>query len=551
MPWSAGTPNAPTGSIFNSQSTRIQEIINKSVGVFLPTFDKIWEDAIVSNQGVGPAGDMGRDHLILKTFMGGLTGVIEPGGPGTDWTLYGDPSNTALGSKLFMQGLSRTFPDATQGMNQAVYKLGIPMRSMLGNLMLTLGESQAEASPALIGEVIAPKLEGWARHMSQTVCNYWYTSQNTFYSLAKIALTGSGSAWTLSDSNKQLELNLTVGTSTMTVNRFMVGMRVQIYSYDGGTLRQTASLGTNTVLVVTAVDELTGKVFLRAIDNQSLTGITGSISTTTSQEDIVVMANSKGDSNTPFASSSSNYFTGIAGINSWMKTGDSNGTTTNNVNTLLGYESVANAGGYNAAINVNTHPEFKSMFYSNGGNALTEHTLRKILARFHAAKGKYGQTIDCLIASEGVWLAYLGQKISREYLNRTGATASINNEGSQEGMTFTYDGRTYEGYTSTYIETGTVYGIKKKNNWKRYSPPDPARVKKFDRNPSWNPFVFVAPALTGTDSIMMPISAVGSNRTLVTEGSQLPGMLRMQLVPDQPAGIKITNVGEDRLYADS
>jgi len=546
MAWSAGTPNAPTGSIFNTQSTRIQEIINKSVGMFLPTFDKIWEDTIVSNQGVGPAGDMGRDHLILKTYMGGLTGVIEPGGVGTDWTLYGDPSSTALGSKLYMQGLSRTFPDATQGMNQAVYKLGIPMRSMLANIMLTLGESQAEASPALIGEVIAPKLEGFARHMSQTVCNYWYTSQNTFYSLGTLGNVTVTTGYVLGDFNKEIKFNLVSGaTATYTINRFMVGMRVQIYDTTGATLRTTAS--GQSIFVITAVDELTGWVTMRCIDNLTLAAFPATLTA----GDIVVMANSKGDANTPFTHTSTGYFTGIAGINSWMKTGDTNGTTTNNVNTLLGYESVSNAGGYNAAINVNTHPEFKSMFYSNGGLALTEHTLRKILARFHAAKGKYGQTIDCLIASEGVWLAYLGQKISREYIDRTGKTASINSEGNQEGMTFSYDGRTYEGYTSTYIETGTVYGIKKKNNWRRYSPPDPARVKKFDRNPSWNPFVFVAPALTGTDSIMMPISAVGSNRTLVTEGSQMPGMLRMQLVPDQPAGIKITSVGEDRLYADS
>jgi hypothetical protein len=39
-----------------------------------------------------------------------------------------------------------------------------------------------------------------------------------------------------------------------------------------------------------------------------------------------------------------------------------------------------------------------------------------------------------------------------------------------------------------------------------------------------------------------------ANRTFVTEGSQLPGYLRMQLVPEQVCGLKLTNVAEDRIY---
>jgi len=31
----------------------------------------------------------------------------------------------------------------------------------------------------------------------------------------------------------------------------------------------------------------------------------------------------------------------------------------------------------------------------------------------------------------------------------------------------------------------------------------------------------------------------------------MPGMLRMQLVPDQPSGIKLTGVSYDKLYGDA
>lgn len=531
---------APTGSIFSTKATQIEEIINRSVGVYLPTFDKVWEDSIVSSQKVGNTGDLGRDFLINKLYTGGLTGVIDPGGPGGDFTLYGDPSNTALGAKLFTQGLSRSFPDATQGANQSSYRLSIPMRSMVSNIMVTLGELQAEATDAFIGEVVAPKMEGFARHMSQLLCNYFYLSQNLYYALTSIGGTTLNTHYGFQDTNTTMWWDLTY--SNYAIDRLMVGMRVQIYNSTGATLVTVPTLGANTIFIVVAVDELAGKVFLKAIDNSLVNGISPG------SGDIMVLANSKGSSSTPYAASP--YFTGIAGINSWLKFGDTGGTTDSADNCLLGGERTGNASDTRLGgnINVNIHPEFRSLGYNNGGQPLTEHVLRKILRRFHSAKNKYGQTIDCLIASDGVWLAYEAQKIGRQFYDRTGKLSSLQSEGSKEGFTFEFDGRTYEGATSTYIESNTVYGIKKKNNWTRYVPPDPKGVKKDPKMASWSPFRFVGAALTGTGSNQIPIFNIASNRTLITEGVQMPGFLRMQLVPEQAAGLKITNVAEDRVY---
>jgi hypothetical protein len=344
------------------------------------------------------------------------------------------------------------------------------------------------------------------------------------------------------DTNLTLMVDLTY--SNMAIDRFMVGMRVQIYSYDGATLRQTVSMGANTVLVVTAVDEISMQVKFKAVDALALNGM--AISTTVNQADIIVMASSKGSSTTPFAASP--YFTGIAGINSWLKFGDANGSTHNANNNLMGDERIESAYGHNHNINVNVHPEFRSLGYNMSGQPMTEHVMRRILRRFHAAKGKYGHFIDCLIASDGVWLAYESQKIGKQWYDRTGRLSSLKNEGSQEGFQFEFDGRSYQGYTSTYVESGTIYGIRKAGNWKRYSPPDPKGVKQFERTEGWNPFKFVAGALTGTGSNQIPIYNVSNNRTFVTEGVQLPGYLRMQLVPDQVTGIKITNCAEDRVF---
>lgn len=548
----------PTGSLFSTHAVRIEEIINKSIGVFLPTLDPVWRNTIVTSQGVGSAGEFGSsDYKILKVYMGGLTGILEQGGPRTDFTLYGDPSNTALGSKLHLQGLSQVWPSALDGPNQTPYRLGIPMRTMVSNIMFTLGEMQAEATSAFIGQIVAPKMEGFARHIAQQLCNYWYISQNLYYRLARF--NGAvATDWTITeDSNTTLALNTTSGDYE--VDRFQVGIRVQIYASDGATLRTTPN--GDTVWVCTAVDELTGWVRFKSITNDDLSGTWQSA---IADEDIIVYAGSKGDAATPHyavgsgGTATAKYFTGIAGINSWLKTGSDSYDDPNNTigldtqHCLLGTESDSSN-----KIDVRTHPEFKSFIQTLSGEPLTEHYLRKVLRRWHSAKNKYGQTIDCLIASDGVWLAYEAQKIGREYLNRTGRVSSIQNEGSDmssenDGIRFQMDGRTYTGYTSSYIESGVMYGIKKGgNNWKRYVPPDPRGVKKGANVESWIPFRFVAAALTGTGSNQVPIYSVNSNRTLLTEGVQMPGMLRLQLVPDQPAGMKLTNIAEDRVYSAS
>jgi hypothetical protein len=127
----------------------------------------------------------------------------------------------------------------------------------------------------------------------------------------------------------------------------------------------------------------------------------------------------------------------------------------------------------------------------------------------------------------------------------------VTNEGSNEGFKFTFDGRSYTGYTSTYVEDETVYGIRKGgNNWKRYVPPSIQGTSKFAQVDAGAPFEFIAGALTGTGSNKLPIYDSSGDQTLVTEGVQMPGQMRMQLVPDQPAGIKLTGVSQDKIYSE-
>tara|TARA_R100000152_G_scaffold19168_1_gene11295 strand:- start:399 stop:1997 length:1599 start_codon:yes stop_codon:yes gene_type:complete len=530
---------ATTGSLFDKHADRIEEVINKNIDVFLPSLDPVWRDTVVTSQGVGPADAIGRDMKILKVYMGGMTGVLEQGHVRGDVGLYGDDTDV-ISEKLYAQNLAQTWPDPLNGPNANPFRLGIPMRSMMSNIMFTLGELQAEAVPAFIGEVVAPKLEGFAKNISHTLCNYWYINQNDSYKLGTIsAVVDADDLAAVDGDTKEVRCTITENTH----DRFFVGQRIDIIDSTADVRRNDTaaddgqSLGSRIEVYVTRVDELKGYVFLGSETTAFHSG--GAATGTTAANDLLVYANSHN-----VGGSSPTTAKGCAGMNSWIKSGASG-----NANTyLLGDERDTSN-----QIDVNIHPEFKS-FTKDVSGVLTEHKLRQYLRRFHAAKGKYGQYIDCLIASDGVWLAYEATKIGRERLDRTGRLSSLSSEGSQEGFSFSMDGRTYTGYTSNYVSDGEVYGIRKGgSNWKRYVPPTPTGYGTFDRADSFAPFNFIASALTGTGTNKLPIydSSASGNRNMVTEGVQMPGLLRMQLVPDQPAGIKLTNCTTDQVYSDN
>lgn len=513
-----------TGQIFNTESGRIEEILSKQIDTILPTLDPIWRDTVVTSQGVGPVSEFSRDFVVNKLYRTGMTGVIEQMNPVEDFGLYGDSQNSTIISDRLLKsnaGTMKTFPDPADGPKAKTFSLSVPMRAMYTNLMLTLGELQMEATPAVIGDVIAPTLQGFAQNLSHTLCNYWYVSQNENYRLGTnasgtvaaatgAAALGATAAWTFSITEESYE-------------RFFPGQRIDVYNSSDQRKNQTHPSNANTYVptYVHSVDDLSG----------TITIVAGSDWGDLAADDYFVYANS-GQTRASGGQSGAT-FTGIAGVNSWLKaTGD-----------LLGAEAGTNT------IDVDEHPEFKSFVLGSVG-VLTETKLRQYIRRFHAAKQKLGQSIDSFVASDGVWLSYEAQKIGQYMIDRTGNLSNLTNEGSNDGFAFTFEGRTYKGYTSNYVSDGQVYGWKTSgNNWKRYVPPDYAGLQKMGEVDQYVPFRFVVPALTGTSSVKYPYMNAGSN--LLSEAVQMPGMLRMQLIPDQPAGLKLDGVTTDKAWGGS
>tara|TARA_R100001510_G_scaffold51241_1_gene50890 strand:- start:3491 stop:5131 length:1641 start_codon:yes stop_codon:yes gene_type:complete len=533
-----------SGQLFNTHVERIEDVINKNIDIMLPGVDPIWENMVTSSMGVGPVDALGREYKVLKVFMGGLTGIFEQGRSRNDFALFGDSANENFGQRLFQQQLTQSFPDALDGMNQKPYRFGLPMRTMVANIAFTLGELQAEASPAFIGQIVAPKLEGFSRNIAQTLCNSWYTSQNDGYVLTSV--TNKDSVVDNSATTGEFLFEFEPGNKA--IDRFMVGMQVDIYADSSGSAigqaRRNESGGVRQTVVVDFVDEIANRV--RLVSNVNAFA---SIDNT----DVVVHANSHyTDSGTKFSN--------IAGINSYLKGGDSSGSSTF-FNTILGPTGSGGESISGEEINVNEKPEHKSLFRNLNSSLLTEHTLRQILRRFHAAKAKHGQTIDTLVASDGVWLGYESTKIGREILDRTGRLSSLATQGSEggspggandqfnSGFNFTMDGKSYTGYTSCYVEEGTMYGLKMGGgNYKKYVPPSISGTSNFDQGPAFAPFEFVAGALTGTGTNQLPIYTNSGGKNFVTEASQMPGYLRMQVCPDQFAGLKVVGITEDRIY---
>lgn len=545
--------SVPTNSYFGIEQNRFEEVLSNRVMDYTVQEDPIYRDILLTSQGRIESSELGRDYRIIKLMTGGFAGALRSGGAYDDFVNYGDPNSSTLGAKLRFNGQGFEFPMALeQGVAPRVYRFGIPIRSMLGSLDSSLAEQSADKLPANRGEIMAMKTEGLAKNIAHTLGLSFYLSQNDQYRLGTVGTVTqdeTGTTLTTNSTGSNPD-TITITLTENTYHRFAVGQQVSFY--DPGDRQLQLRLATETtsttratradgIFVVLNVDEASGTVTLahyRALDIYEDAIQPG---------DIVCFADiTSFSATTPFSASGSQRFTNIAGINSYLKWDD-------NDPFLLGDERDPNN-----AISILDHGEHRSVRFSMSNQTLTEHELRKRLLSFHRAKKRYGQTIDCLLAGDGVWLELEKSRIGREMIDRTNSVSSLRNLGSdgeqqKDAMVFRFDGRTYNGYTSYHIEEGTLYGIKKgDNNFKMVTPPDPDNARSDDSN-AGAPVRFINPIFNGGGSIYRPVTSTPSGSTLahMTEFMEAEFYLRMQLVPDQCSALKIEDCRTDVLYSDS
>ena len=103
-----------TGNLFDIEANVFEEIINKDVDIILPTLDPAWRDTFVSNQGVFPTNQLGRQWKAIRILRGTYTGVIDGGTARDDFTLYGE-NYTRWSDKMMLQDIEQTWPDPLEG----------------------------------------------------------------------------------------------------------------------------------------------------------------------------------------------------------------------------------------------------------------------------------------------------------------------------------------------------------------------------------------------------------------------------------------------------
>lgn len=523
---------ATVGSWIDQNARRIEQVLNNSLESTLPTLDDAWVNMVRSNKGVVPVSRLGRDYEIIRQFYGSYSGVVDMADAVGNFPLYGE-ATTNYGAKLMRQNSpSYNYPDPFSSMTAKPFWLKVGLKAQRANVPLSLSQLALEGTPANIGSVLGPVMEGVARNIAHTHCNYWYTSSGSSYQLTSIGAT-SGTLAQVEAGTATFQHDTTndvIYFRPQNLAGFRVagpGMHVDIYDSTGATRRNELSAA-RIRCVIEWYDPLRNICKL-VTDNSTF-------DSAVSANDIIVHANFESTDPVP---------TGFAGYNDWMKTGASGSAAADR--RLLGAGAVGTDD--EGIVDVTRHPEFRSFTASVGG-VLTEHYLRKVLARWDIAMGKpYGKEVDTLVASDGVWLAYEAQKIGMQQLDRTGRLSSLNSEGSEEGFTFRYNGRSYKGYTSSFLESGRLIGVKMGGgNWKMVSPPNRSGTTTFPSNgDTFAPIELPLAALSGSSKA--PVWRTASGVSLATEYAQMPMDVRFQIVPDQPNGIILTGITEDRLYS--
>lgn len=521
-------------ALLDRKSKQIQERLSKVITEFLAARCPVFRDKVMSSMGVYPQDEIGRDLKIIKVFQNPVAGVFESDRGRNEFGLYGDKT-TIVAPKFHTQQVVETFPDPLSGPNPNPFRLGLWLKGFVANLALTIGELDAEANPNYIGQIVAPKMLAFANNIARHIENYWWLSQNKDYRLCALSAVSAVTSTTV---GTQTYYTFTAQPDNLATYRFGVGDRIDFYKSDGSdryndTANPAASqtFATRLEAWVAAVDPMTNTVtFASDTDPATWDGVASN--TRPPDGALVVYANSKIGSST---------VKGLAGINSWLKFGSGGDD-----DYILGAERDTSN-----EINVHTHPEFKS--YSKAVNGvLTESKLQRYFAMAEAAMEMWGHSIDTVCCSFGIVQRYLEEKVSQFIIQRpaSGAPISLEREGQTGDLTITVNGKKYTLYHSMCIEAQTVYGFKAKNNWKMIVPPSGKGMSRFDKLETGIPFEFVGPVLTGTGSLKLPIYDTSGARSLATTGIQMPGRCRMQWVPEQTSGLKLTGVTESREYSD-
>jgi len=517
-----------TGQFLELRKDVVQELIGSSAKRFLAQTDEVFRDIVLQParvMGDREAG-IGRNLKWIETYTGAFAGVFEGAAATTPAyaTLGGDPGVT-VSSRILRQTLQQASPDPLRSAMQNFYQIEGDMYAIDSNLPIPLALLRQDALSANIATQLADLFNGFARHLDHKIAFSWYADREKRFKLSDI-----GTGFTTDNSAKTVTFSPPNGAAARYGD---AGVAVEIRTSANAV--RSGNANDPAIGFVQSVDIFENKVTL-VFEETTVGGASTTFATwaanIASTDYVVLSKQISGDGAT---------FDGLYGWRDWLKWGGA----TDADKRLLG--SAASATRF---IDVTDHTQFKSFHSSNFGPA-TETSLLRAFETARRGLRRYGNTIDTLIAAPGIWLRTFSGRQAFSEIDRTNRPGALTGLGLTEGFEIQTAMGRVRGFTSDFLESGVVLGIRGGPNWSIMTLPQPAGVRRGDGrlNPNAKiPLDFWAPAVTGTDSILLPLpTGTGSS---FYKAAQIPGEIIMQMRPTvQIPGMVLEGVTDNVLLA--
>lgn len=525
-----------SGSVSALLDNKWPETINRNLTEYLPNVDPMFAVNSTS-QGVSRS-EWGKDYKIKKVIQGTFSGATRMEGTSSN-IISGDAITNNLRNLYTQNEPISPWPSPLLGANAKASTMTIEMKAMLAEVEWTLEELRLDANPQVIGAIVEPKTRGFISHIAHMRCFQFYTSNvastltigdiTTGYSLGAVTEVEYGTNGTADENLLRVKVDTTDTSAPGRPIYFYRGMRVDLWCNDGGTAKLLNSLdGTNATRVecyVMASAAFDGVITLQLSNDSagSTRAWKGGSGSDTINLDISASTNGKAYI---FWAESANQ--GYNGLESFL-VGDSG--------SILGVPTMQ-------------YPELQSFVYA-ANQTLTDTLFRQVISAFNDARSRFGIATPNFITSPGVLNAWASTKAPlMGFNNMNGATLNLNGVGLNDSYSFVHEGRTHTISASRWVAPGRMYGTDLRG-WTRYVAPATPGLGKMDGMPEYMELEFVAPYANGTGSIKFPVSKVFDGITSMTNMVYCPADSRMELIPDQFSGIKITGLTEESLVLDN
>lgn len=494
----------------------IRQELQPAILESLPMEDPIWTEILRESVGVARDARIGRDFLVQKVYRTGVGGAGHWGQlAGGD--LLDTEAGTATGARIL--DAPRTYPAHNEGTSSEFLTVQISLIKYRGNIHLDESVLLAAELDASIGNVVAMKIKDAARKFASSLTT-------SFYALATQG-SGSdidntlgviGSTHTDPDDSGNAAV---VGDSAVTVNlsagqlaNFYPGQMLEAFD-TVGTARRHSSAATlrtsgDSFLVVDVVDRVGGTMILRlhgggTFDTEFVTGdlLIPQRDATATFNDIRNTASGEAKARAPY------------GLNDWLK----------------GSGTLFNEQG-ETGISLTNYPQFKSVTSALTG-VLDEADLNKFLGRFWQHYGGHVD-LDTIITTMGVINGFTTAQDGAFKWERNDKALA-----SKVGWTtfdYTLNGRNFRVLLSRGLETGACVALSLRDNVKMYVPPSQSQ---FQTDSRFSPLIEFVGGANG--SIFKPYH----HNSLTSEYQEAPFRAFLNIVPDDPQGVKLTGLTED------